>query len=170
MNRLVPLVALVIAASLFAACGSATGPLGSVPSVQPTPDAGASQGEPDLTPAPSIEPSESPEPSVEPSGSEQPAPTATPTGTSIVRAYFHLGGEPGSAGLVAVLREVPKTKAVATAAMAALLAGPRARSRPGASRARSQPARSCWVFPSRMASQRSTCRGSSSRAVAVHPC
>ncbi|HKG18891.1 MAG TPA: GerMN domain-containing protein [Candidatus Limnocylindrales bacterium] len=124
MNRLVPLVALVIAASLFAACGSATGPLGSVPSVQPTPDAAASQGEPDLTPAPSIEPSESPEPSVEPSGSEQPAPTATPTGTSIVRAYFHLGGEPGSAGLVAVLREVPKTKAVATAAMAALLAGP----------------------------------------------
>ena len=42
----------------------------------------------------------------------------------IVRAYFVLGGEPGSAGLVPVLREVPKTTAVATAAMNALLAGP----------------------------------------------
>jgi hypothetical protein len=42
----------------------------------------------------------------------------------IVRAYFYLGGEPGSAGLLAVLREVPQTKAVATAAMHALIAGP----------------------------------------------
>src|SRR5215211_9542269 len=123
MNRQLALVALFIVASLFAACGSATGPLGSVPSAQPTPEAAASQGEPDLTPAPSDEPSDS-EPSTEPSVSEEPAPTATPAGTSIVRAYFHLGGDPGTAGLVAVLREVPKTKAVATAAMTALLAGP----------------------------------------------
>src|SRR5215212_9167982 len=124
MNRQLPLVALVIVTSLLAACGTATGPLGSVPSAQPTPDAAASQGEPDLTPAPSDEPSESPAPSVEPSASQEPRPTATPAGTSIVRAYFHLGGEPGTAGLVAVLREVPKTKAVATVAMTAPLAGP----------------------------------------------
>ena len=42
----------------------------------------------------------------------------------IVRAYFVLGGAPGSAGLVPVLRVVPKSAAVATAAMNALLAGP----------------------------------------------
>ena len=42
----------------------------------------------------------------------------------IVRAYFVLGGEPGSVGLVPVLRVVPKSAAVATAAMNALLAGP----------------------------------------------
>jgi hypothetical protein len=42
----------------------------------------------------------------------------------IVRAYFVIGVEPGSAGLVPVLREVPKTTAVATTAMKRLLAGP----------------------------------------------
>ena len=42
----------------------------------------------------------------------------------LVRAYFILGGEPGSVGLVPVLREVPKSTAVAKAAMTALLAGP----------------------------------------------
>jgi hypothetical protein len=41
-----------------------------------------------------------------------------------VRAYFVLGGEPGSVGLVPVLRTVPKSTAVAAAAMTALLAGP----------------------------------------------
>ena len=51
---------------------------------------------------------------------------ASPGETMIVRAYFFLGGEPGSAGLVPVLREVPQTPAVATAAMNALLAGPTA--------------------------------------------
>jgi hypothetical protein len=44
----------------------------------------------------------------------------------IVRAYFVLGVEPGSVGLVPVLREVPKTTAVATTAMKSLLAGPTA--------------------------------------------
>jgi hypothetical protein len=42
----------------------------------------------------------------------------------IVRSYFVLGGEPGFVGLVPVLRIVPKTVAVATAAMNALLRGP----------------------------------------------
>jgi hypothetical protein len=41
-----------------------------------------------------------------------------------VRAYFYLGGELDAAGLVPVLREVPRTRAVATAAMNALLDGP----------------------------------------------
>jgi len=44
----------------------------------------------------------------------------------LVRAYFVLGGEPGSAGLVPVLREVPKTTQTAAAAMTELLAGPTA--------------------------------------------
>jgi hypothetical protein len=52
-----------------------------------------------------------------------PSPSAD-SGTSLVRSYLWLGGPDGSAGLVAVLREVPGTKAVATAAVTALLAGP----------------------------------------------
>jgi hypothetical protein len=51
---------------------------------------------------------------------------ASPAETMIVRAYFILGGEPGSVGLVPVLRVVPYTAAAAAAAMAALLAGPTA--------------------------------------------
>jgi hypothetical protein len=51
-------------------------------------------------------------------------PSVAPGATTIVRAYFFLGGELGTEGLVPVLREVPKTRAVATAAMHALLAGP----------------------------------------------
>jgi hypothetical protein len=42
----------------------------------------------------------------------------------IVRAYFYLGGEQGSEGLVPVLRVVPKTVAVARTAMLALIEGP----------------------------------------------
>jgi hypothetical protein len=46
--------------------------------------------------------------------------------TTIVRTYFYLGGELGTAGLVPLAREVPETQAVARAAMNALLAGPTA--------------------------------------------
>jgi hypothetical protein len=53
-----------------------------------------------------------------------PGATPSPGATTVVRAYFHLNGDPGTAGLVPVLREVPATQAVATAAMHALLAGP----------------------------------------------
>jgi hypothetical protein len=41
----------------------------------------------------------------------------------VVRAYFHLGGDEMSAGLVPVLREVPRTQAPARAAVEQLLAG-----------------------------------------------
>jgi germination protein M len=44
-----------------------------------------------------------------------------------LRAYFFLGGKPGSAGLVPVLRDVPQSTATAAAAMNALLAGPSVR-------------------------------------------
>jgi hypothetical protein len=53
-----------------------------------------------------------------------PAPTATPAGTTIVRNYYFLGSFTDNAGLAPVLREVPETKAVATAAMRNLIAGP----------------------------------------------
>jgi germination protein M len=117
-----PLVLVVALVTLLAACGSASGTLGPVPSAATTPSPSVGPTDPDLTPAPSVTPSSS----IAPSGSPQASEPANPQGTSIVRAYFYLGGAPGSAGLVAVLREVPETKAVATAAMTALLAGPSA--------------------------------------------
>jgi germination protein M len=121
--KLSRLVGILIATVALAACNTGTGPLGTVPSASTAPEPSVVQGSPDVTPEPSVEPSD--EPSVEPSGSTaSPSPSTGSTGTTIVRSYFWLGGEPGSAGLVAVLRTVPGTKAVATAAMNALLAGP----------------------------------------------
>lgn len=58
-----------------------------------------------------------------------PATSAAPTpggATTIVRAYFFLPGARDSEGIVAVLREVPETEAVATAATQELLEGPNA--------------------------------------------
>lgn len=125
------LTAMLAVATIVAACGGSSGPLGSVPVVSASPDPSVAQGSPDLTPGPSAEPTDdssaapTDQPS-EPAGSSTPSasPSGTPTGTSVVRAYLWLGGKPGSAGLVAVLRQVPGTKAVATAAISALLAGP----------------------------------------------
>jgi len=120
MNRNRHLTAtLITLALLAAACGPSTGGLGTVPPTPSGPAPSVAQGSPDITPEPSSQPS------TEPSGpAGSPSPSGTPGGTTIVRAYFYLGGEPDSAGLVAVLREVPSTKAVATAAMNALIAGP----------------------------------------------
>ena len=112
--------------SLVVACGGATGGLGSVPTAAPS--ASAEPTSPDLTPGPSTSAIPSTEPSADASGSPSapadPSPTPGTTETMLVRAYFILGGEPGSVGLVPVLREVPKSTAVAKAAMNALLAGP----------------------------------------------
>jgi hypothetical protein len=116
-GRLFVIVALV---AVLAACSAATGSLGPVPSAAPTPSASAGSSDPDLTPAPSV----SPPPSTSPSGSPQASPPASPEGTTIVRAYFYLNLVEGSSGLVPVLREVPATKATATAAITALLDGP----------------------------------------------
>jgi germination protein M len=104
--------------ALIAAC-SPSGGLGQVPSPAPTPAPSVGQGEPDVTPGPTAVP-----PSAAPGGSPQASPPASPGDTTIVRSYFYLDGEPGSAGLVALLREVPRTPAVGGAAMNALLAGP----------------------------------------------
>jgi len=122
------LSALFVVVALAAACSGGSGPLGSVPVVPSSPEPSVAQGSPDLTPAPSAEPSE--EPTSEPSGpaaspgSPSANPSSAPGGTTIVRAYFWLGVSPNADGPVAVLREIPATKSVATAAMNALLAGP----------------------------------------------
>ena len=126
MKRLTPLAAVLAVATILGACGPTSGGLGTVPPLPPSPGPSASQGEPDITPAPS--PSASPAPSspgsTPSSPTMAPTPSPTPEATTLVRAYFFLGGEPGIAGLVAVLREVPRTRAVATAAVNALLGGP----------------------------------------------
>jgi hypothetical protein len=127
------LVAVSVVAAIVAACGGSSGPLGSVPVPSVTADPSVVLGSPDATPEPSepVEPSDEPtgssdEPSTSPGGSIPPSPSAQPSGTTIVRAYFWLDGLPGSAGLVPVLREIPATKGVANAAVAQLLAGPTA--------------------------------------------
>jgi spore germination protein GerM len=145
-NRLSSLATAVVIALLVAACSGATGGLGSVPTSVPTPSASTEPTVADVTAEPvasaSAAPSETPSRSTSPVASSTSGSTTTPTATPrtapsasvpspttstetmIVRAYFVLGGEPGSAGLVPVLRVVPKTAAVATAAIDQLLAGP----------------------------------------------
>ena len=121
MNRhLTPIASILSIVLVVAACQS-SGSLGSVPPpISPTPEPSLGSTPPDVTPAPS--PTASPV-TPPPGGSPQPTPAPTPEGTSIVRAYFILAGEPGSEGLVPYLFEIPKTQAVATAAMNALLFG-----------------------------------------------
>lgn len=110
-----PLVAIAVVATV-AAC-SPTDRLGTVPPPTPLPSPSVDQGELDLTPAPS---------GPVPSKSPEILPRASSGATTIVRTYFYLDGERGSAGLVPLLREVPQTGAIAGAAMSALLAGPTA--------------------------------------------
>lgn len=124
MKPIVTLAAVVSLATALAACGESSGGLGTVPPLEPTPAPSAGQASPDLTPEPSGSPSSNP--TTGPSAPPSAGPTASAAGTTIVRAYFFLDGEPGVAGLVGVLREVPETRAVATAAMNALFAGPSA--------------------------------------------
>ena len=124
-NRPLPLVAIGLAVAVFAAaCGGTSGPLGTLPPGSSAPEPSVVQGSPDVTPAPSDLPTTGPDGSATPSTDPSTDPSAGPGGTTIVRAYLWLGGLPGSEGLVAVLREVPATQSVATAAITALLAGP----------------------------------------------
>jgi spore germination protein GerM len=100
------------------------------PSADPS---AAPSGAPSAVPstvAPSAAPSSSTgsggSPTKKPASPAPATPTPRPSAakTMTVRAYFVLGGEPGTAGLVPVLRVVPETAGVATAAMNQLLAGP----------------------------------------------
>ncbi len=96
------------------------------PSDGPSPSdavpASASPSEP--SPGRSSEPSPNQLPTGSPTSSPATAPSPTPARTTVVRVYFFLDSLTGNEGLVPVLREVPETKAVATAAMRALLDGP----------------------------------------------
>jgi hypothetical protein len=122
------ILVLVVLAVALTACARSTGDLGSVPSPVSTPIASAEPTGPDLTPAPGGTAGPTAQPSAEPAGATaRPGASgspAAPSGTMTVRSYFVLGGEPGSVGLVPVLRIVPKTAAVGSAAMNALLRGP----------------------------------------------
>lgn len=117
--RLGLLAAFVLVA---AACAPTSGPLGTPATPPATSEPSVVLPTADVTPG-----TTSPSPSAAPSGPAGPSaspvsPTPAPAGTAIVRAYF-LTGE----GLVPVLRQVPETQAVATAAMRQLLTGPTAR-------------------------------------------
>lgn len=137
------LVVIAVLASLAVACTPSVGSLGSPATPAVTAEPSLVQPSGDATPGPSSSPSSAPAspstgPSATPSGSAAPSstPAVTPTprpspspspsagATTIVRAYFVLGSFTDNAGLAPVLREVPQTKAVATASMRALLAGP----------------------------------------------
>lgn len=109
-------VVLILSAALVA-CSAPIGALGGLvlPATSALPSA-----------EPSSTSSAQSSPSIKPTASPDATPAPSPRGTTIVRAYFILGGPIGSAGLVPVLREVPATTAVARAAMNALLDGPSA--------------------------------------------
>ena len=130
-------VVLALVAASVAACTPTAGPLGTPATPATSPSASEEPIPSDATPG-SASPTAGPSdpagvpPSGAPSASTAPAtaepttaPTGAPSGTTIVRAYFMLGSFTGNPGLVPVLREVPETRAVARAAMTALLAGPR---------------------------------------------
>ncbi len=119
------IIVAVVVVLLAAACSPATGALGTPATPPATSNPSVEVPTADITPD-----TASPTPTAQPTGSTIPSgnPTATPAATSspaetiIVRAYF-LANE----HLVPVLREVPRTQAVATAAIRELLAGPNAR-------------------------------------------
>jgi germination protein M len=110
---------ILFAAILVAACTPSTGDLGGVatptppPTGQPPIELPSGEPTPGSTTTPAESPGGSPRVTVEPS-----VPLTT------VRSYFILGSFVDNAGLVPVLREIPKTKAVGSAAMTELLKGP----------------------------------------------
>lgn len=121
--RLVQVLVAVIALALVAACSPTAGDGGTVAPPPPTSAPSVEPPSHDATPG-TPEPSGSPVPTTPPSAGPIPTPAPSSTGSTIVRAYFYLGSFVDDPGLVPVLREIPSTKAVATAAMEALLAGP----------------------------------------------
>jgi len=117
MKRPIALISVALVAALLGACTPSTGGLGPIGSAAPSAEPSVGRGSPDVPPG-------SGTPSPTPSSQGSPPPASTPAvGSTIVRAYFHLGGDVHAEGLVAVLREVPQTQAVARAAILELLSG-----------------------------------------------
>jgi len=138
-SRATLILTLVAVLALLGACSPASGPLGTPSSPAPTGNASVVPPSGDATPGttttpsataapPSSSPSASTDATVSPSATVTPTatPTAAPSGTVIVRAYFVLGSFTSNAGLAPVLREIPATTGVATAAIRQLIAGPNA--------------------------------------------
>jgi hypothetical protein len=111
MNRIFSTLFVVL---LVAACGTSTGDLGSVATPPPSSQSSIDVPSPEPTPGATEGPGDTP-------GS---TPNASPSGTTTIRAYFLLGSFQDNAGLVPVLRVIPKTKGVGAAAMDELLQGP----------------------------------------------
>ncbi len=102
---------------LFAACSGSVGVAGPVP----TPPTAAPTASPAPSPAASSPAASGPGAS----GVPTPAPSGSPPATTTVRIYlFQPDPAGGDAHLVPVTRAVPSTRAVATAAVRELLAGP----------------------------------------------
>ena len=109
-----------------AACAPAASPVSTASTPAPSADASVVLPSGDATPGTAAQsPSTAPASSAPSATSPSAAPTPFPAvASAVLRAYFFLGSFTGSGGLVPVLRAVPATKAVAAAAVAALLAGP----------------------------------------------
>jgi len=124
MKRISPIVIVATLALSLVACSGGSGGLGAVPTVVPT--ASSDPTGTDLAPSSGPGASATTSPSEAPGSSASVSPSTAPSAapTVILRAYFVLGGQPGSEGLVPVLREVPQTTLTATASLKALLAGP----------------------------------------------
>jgi germination protein M len=129
--RLAAVIAAIV--GLVAACTGSVGVAGPVPTPPATPAGSVSPGD-GMSPEPTAPASASPatatssaSPGTSPAASAGPttAPSTSPAATTTVRVYL-LQPDPagGDAHLVPVLRTLPATRAVATAAVRELLAGP----------------------------------------------
>ena len=129
--RIAGIVAVI--AGLVAGCSGSVGVAGPVPtppatpagSVQPIDGASSEPTGPASAAPASVDPSASPSAPGIPSAAPTSTPTPSPAAMTTVRVYLFqpdLAG--GDAHLVPVLRSVPATRAVATAALRELLAGP----------------------------------------------
>jgi hypothetical protein len=141
MKRLNLAIAALAVASTLVACGGGVGGLGTIAPSSPSAQPSLPQSTADATPGGSSSPTQPTSPPTSgpttgpttpgstpgPVATPRPTPTTGPTnppaGTSIVRAYFYHS----DFGFVPVLREVPRTTAVARAAIEGLLAGPKGR-------------------------------------------
>lgn len=140
-RHLTALLVLAASLALVAGCAPGTGALGTPSTPTPTGDASVAPPSGDATPGSTASASPAPAqssaaaPTSTPAGATPtavvPTPTPVPTprptatassATTIVRAYFLLG----HSGLAPVLRTIPATTGVATAAMRQLIAGPSA--------------------------------------------
>ena len=107
-SRLLRRHALLATLALIAACSPGTGDLGPV-----------------ATPPPTTTPSlDAPSPEPTAGGSPEPTPDGSPGETTTIRVYFFLESFTHQPGLAPILYEIPRTQAVATAAMGFLLDGP----------------------------------------------